>query len=76
MLDEPSIIERVRSSCDMPRKFLISSPFGHLLSMWHIKLIVTRTNFMTDKPIEVELEGELLALKGGTAPIYVGRPEV
>ncbi|MDM5087781.1 hypothetical protein OB947_02480 [Aeromonas bestiarum] len=44
--------------------------------MWHIKLIVTRTNFMTDKPIEVELEGELLALKGWTAPIYVGRPEV
>lgn len=30
---------------------------------------------MTDKPIEIELEGELLALDGETAPFNVDWPE-
>lgn len=32
-------------------------------------------DFLSDKPIEIELEGELLALDGETAPFYVDRPE-
>ncbi|MGY3931844.1 Uncharacterised protein [Aeromonas encheleia] len=32
-------------------------------------------DFLSDKPIEIELEGELLALDGKTAPFYVERPE-
>lgn len=32
-------------------------------------------DFLSDKPIENELEGELLALDGETAPFYVDRPE-
>ncbi|MEE9694503.1 hypothetical protein [Aeromonas hydrophila] len=32
-------------------------------------------NFLSDKPIEIELEGALLALDGETAPFYVDRPE-
>ncbi|MGE6238686.1 hypothetical protein ACLHZX_16800, partial [Aeromonas media] len=31
-------------------------------------------DFLSDKPIEIELEGELLALDGETAPFYVDRP--
>ncbi|WP_421291035.1 hypothetical protein [Aeromonas taiwanensis] len=30
--------------------------------------------FLSDKPSEIELEGELLALDGETAPFYVDRP--
>ncbi|MFQ2705200.1 hypothetical protein ACK3ZF_20155 [Aeromonas caviae] len=32
-------------------------------------------DFLSDKPIEIELEGELLALDGEDAPFYVDRPE-
>ena len=32
-------------------------------------------DFLSDKPIEIELEGELLALDGESAPFYVDRPE-
>ena len=32
-------------------------------------------DFLIDKPIEIELEGELLALDGEDAPFYVDRPE-
>lgn len=32
-------------------------------------------DFLSDRPIEIELEGELLALDGETAPFYVDRPE-
>ncbi|WP_421191400.1 hypothetical protein [Aeromonas enteropelogenes] len=32
-------------------------------------------DFLSDKPIEIELEGELLALDGEEAPFYVDRPE-
>jgi len=47
-----------------------------------IKLTVPRASlapkkavdFMSDKPIEIELEGELLAVEGETAPFYVDRP--
>lgn len=47
-----------------------------------IKLTVPRASlspkkavdFMSDKPIEIELEGELLAVDGETAPFYVDRP--
>ncbi len=47
-----------------------------------IKLTVPRASlspkkavdFMSDKPIEIELEGELLAVNGETAPFYVDRP--
>ncbi|MFM5561460.1 hypothetical protein ACET8P_03160 [Aeromonas veronii] len=31
-------------------------------------------SFMSDKPIEIELEGELLAVDGETAPFYIDRP--
>lgn len=31
-------------------------------------------SFMSDKPIEIELEEELLAVDGETAPFYVDRP--
>ncbi|HIC8859635.1 hypothetical protein E5E96_20910 [Aeromonas sp. 1805] len=48
-----------------------------------IKLTIPRASlapkkavdFLSDKPIEIELEGELLALDGETAPFYVDRPE-
>ena len=33
-------------------------------------------DFLSDKPIEIELEGELLALDGESAPFYVDRPEM
>ncbi|MFM5095948.1 hypothetical protein ACEUCJ_20040 [Aeromonas rivipollensis] len=32
-------------------------------------------DFLSDKPIEIELEGELLAMEGESAPFYVDRPE-
>ncbi|WOQ15213.1 hypothetical protein [Aeromonas media] len=32
-------------------------------------------DFLSDKPIEIELEGELLALGGKAAPFYVDQPE-
>ncbi|MNS18390.1 hypothetical protein D3C72_500810 [compost metagenome] len=32
-------------------------------------------DFLSDKPIEIELEGELLAMDGEDAPFYVERPE-
>ena len=32
-------------------------------------------DFLSDRPIEIELEGELLALDGEDAPFYVDRPE-
>ncbi|UNU29270.1 hypothetical protein GCK65_09145 [Aeromonas hydrophila] len=31
-------------------------------------------DFLSNKPIEIELEGELLALDSETAPFYVDRP--
>ncbi|UNU29266.1 hypothetical protein [Aeromonas hydrophila] len=48
-----------------------------------IKLTIPRASlapkkavdFLSDKPIEIELEGELLALDGESAPFYVDRPE-
>ena len=47
-----------------------------------IKLTIPRASlapkkavdFMSDKPIEIELEGELLAMEGESAPFYVDRP--
>ena len=40
-----------------------------------IKLTIPRAkkavDFMSDKPIEVELEGELLAMEGESVPFYV-----
>ncbi|MFM5189259.1 hypothetical protein ACET9E_14245 [Aeromonas caviae] len=32
-------------------------------------------DFLSDKPIEIELEGELLTLDGESVPFYVDRPE-
>jgi len=32
-------------------------------------------DFLSDKPIEIELEGELLALDGEDTPFYVDRSE-
>lgn len=32
-------------------------------------------DFLSDNPIEIELEGELLALDGDSAHFYVDRPE-
>ncbi|MFQ2387285.1 hypothetical protein ACK32P_04270 [Aeromonas dhakensis] len=48
-----------------------------------IKLTIPRASlapkkavdFLSDKPIEIELEGELLALDGESAPFYVDRPQ-
>ena len=47
-----------------------------------IKLTIPRASlapkkavdFMSDKPIEIELEGELLAMEGESAPFYVDKP--
>ena len=33
-------------------------------------------DFMSDKPIEITLEGECIILDGETAPYYVDQPEV
>ena len=67
----------------MSLKFIINTPFGHLSTMCYTILTVHHASlapkkavdFLSDKPIEIELEGALLALDGETAPFYVDRPE-
>lgn len=45
------------------------------MSRSHVSLAPKKElDFLGDKPIETELEGELLALGGETAPFYVDRP--
>lgn len=46
------------------------------MSLSYASLAPKKTvDFLSDKPIEVELEGELLALDGETIPFYVDHPE-
>lgn len=60
----------------------LSEMTGHcVVSFGEFKLTLPRASlspkkavdFMSDKPIEIELEGELLAVDGETAPFYVDR---
>lgn len=58
---------------EMTGCFVVSGKVSKLFVSLSSRSPSSTVDFMSDKPIEIELEGELLVVHGETAPFYVDR---